>query len=73
MLQFRDIEKLQTTNLRSKRVKRVLADGSLSIVCIRYESAKIQTMEEIIGDFWNGVTWKKKSLLNSAGVICANT
>ena len=35
MLQFRDIEKLQTTNLRSKRVKRVkrvLTDGSLFIV-----------------------------------------
>ena len=32
MLQFRDIEKLQTINLRSKRVKRVLTDGSLSIV-----------------------------------------
>ena len=32
MLQFRDIEKLQTINLGSNRVKRVLTDGSLSIV-----------------------------------------
>ena len=48
MLQFRDIEKLQTTNLRSKRVKRVLADGALSIVCIRYESAKIQTRKRLL-------------------------
>jgi hypothetical protein len=53
MLQFRDIEKLQTTNLRSKRVKRVLADGSPSIVCIRYESAKIQTRKR----YWRFLEW----------------
>jgi len=64
MLQFRDIEKLQTINLRWKRVKRVLTDGSLSITWIRYGSAKIQTVERlwaISGMEWRG---RRNPLLN---------
>jgi hypothetical protein len=62
MLQFRDIEKLQTINLRWKRVKRRV-NGRISFHNL--DSLWISENPdcgEIVGDFWNGVTWKKKSL-----------